>query len=462
MMSSRIDKLLNEMALEEKLRQMLMLYDSDKFLDGKRFSKQRAKEILGDNGIGCIYIPFQSNLTKQELAEFVADLQKYLCENTVSGIPAIIVAESLHGVMFPQMTVYPQIIGLSCSWNEALIEKIAECISNEAESVGISQVLAPDLDVVRDPRWGRVEETFGEDTYLTSKLGACYTRGIRKSGKVAATLKHFVAHGEPENGINLSPVSIGERKLRELYLPVFEDSIKEGPLSVMPAYHEMDGKPCHASKKLLTEILRDELGFDGYTISDFGAIDMLCQFQRTALDASQAGKQALLAGVDLEASYEFGFGKNLLSLINNGEITENDINIAVRRILFVKEQLGLLDENYVFKCFETDRLKHQKLALEAARESIVLLKNNGVLPIRNNVKQLAVIGPNSNVTRYGDYSTSTKGVTLVEGIKEHFKGKVKHCNGCTVFSSIPNGISEAVNILLSWWSYPFKLRCYHS
>ena len=445
-MGNKIDQLISNLSLEEKLGQMLMIYDTDKFLDCGVFSKHKATELLGNNGIGCIYIPISSGLTKQQLAEFVCDFQKYLIENTNQGIPAIVVAESLHGVMFEDMTVYPQIIGLSCSWNEELVEKIAEQISNEAESVGISQVLAPDLDIAREPRWGRVEETFGEDSYLTSKLGAKYTKGIRKSQKVAATLKHFVAHGEPENGINLSPISIGERKLKELYLPVFEASIKEDPLSVMPAYHDMDGKPCHASKELLTEILREDLGFQGYTISDFEAINMLCGFQRTADNASEAGKQALLAGVDLEAPNKFGFGDSLLPVLESREITEEDIDRAVCRVLYVKERLGLLDNNYLPSYFEADRIKHKQLALEAAEESIVLLKNEGILPFNEDIRSIAVIGPNADVTRYGDYSSKTKGVTLLEGLKSHFNGEINHCKGSTVFRSIENGISDAVDI----------------
>lgn len=444
MNNDNIQKLLNKISLKEKLSQMLMIYDTDKFVECGKFSEKKAEEILGDTGIGCIYIPISSNLSKRQLSEFVFDFQNYLITKTQYGIPAIVVAESLHGVMFEDMTVFPQIIGLSCSWNEVLIEKIAECISLEAESVGITQVLAPDLDIAREPRWGRVEETFGEDPYLTSKLGARYTRGIRKSKKVAATLKHFVAHGEPENGINLSPISIGERKLRELYLPVFEASIQEDPLSIMPAYHDMDGKPCHTSYKLLTEILRDELKFDGYTISDFEAISMLCGFQRTAVDASDAGKQALEAGVDLEAPNEFGFGKSLLPLLEDGTISEELIDKALCRIFSVKERLGLFDLNYQPTYFELERTDHKKLALEAAEESIVLLKNDGVLPIKNNIKQIAVIGPNSNVTRYGDYSSKTKGITLVEGLKNQFDGIVTHTEGSTIFHAIKGGVDKSV------------------
>ena len=442
----KIKQVLNTLSLEEKLRQMLMIYDTDELLDGTRFSADKAKKLLGGYGIGCFYIPISSNLTKQQLAEFVVDFQTYLIKNTEHGLPAIVVAESLHGVMFSDMTVFPQIIGLSCSWNEELVQQIAECISLEAESVGISQVLAPDLDIARDPRWGRVEETYGEDPYLTAKMGARYTRGIRKSQKVAATLKHFVAHGEPESGINLSPISIGERKLRELYLPVFEASIQEDPLSVMPAYHDMDGKPCHASHKLLTEILRDELGFVGYTISDFEAINMLCDFQKTALDATEAGRQALEAGVDLEAPNAFGFGESLLSLLKDGKLDMAYVDQAVGRILQVKERLGLLAADYVPKCFALDRSQHRKLAREAAEESIVLLKNNGVLPIKDSVKQIAVIGPNGAVTRYGDYSSLTVGVSLVEGLKNRFSGVVKHCAGSTIFRSVEGSIVEAVKL----------------
>ena len=444
--NTKVEQLLKTMTLEEKLCQMQMFYPSHNFLNGCKFSKEKADEILTENGIGCVYIPINSDLDRSQLADFVSDLQTYLKESTRSKIPAIIVCESLHGVLFPSMTVYPQSIGLSCSWNEELVEKIAEQISLEAESVGITQVLAPDLDLVRDARWGRVEETYGEDPYLTGKLGACYTRGIRKREKIIATLKHFVAHGEPENGINLSPISIGERKLRELYLPVFEESLKENPLSVMPAYHEFDGKPCHASKKLLTELLRNELGFDGYTISDFSAIKMLYGFQHTATDAQDAGRQALLAGVDLEAANPFGFGSNLQSALESGKIDEADIDRAVKRILSVKEKIGLLDEDYRPSCVMVDMEEHKKLALEAAEESIVLLKNNGILPLTDRVEKIAVIGPNGDVMRLGDYAPPANGATLFHALKDAFDGEVKHCDGCSLLFDIEGGIEEAVTI----------------
>lgn len=445
MYSNKINELLCKMSLEEKSRQMLMIYSSNQFLEGEKFSKQKADEILKGHGIGCISISPCRNLSKRQLADFVYDFQKYLIENTEQGIPALIVSESLHGLQFPKMTVYPQIIGLSCAWDEQLVEDIAKNISEEAVSVGVNQVLAPDLDLAREPRWGRVEETYGEDPYLTAKLGASYTRGIR-SRNVAATLKHYVAHGEPENGINLSPVNVGERKLRELYLPVFEASIKEDPLSVMPAYHEMDGIPCHTSKQLLTDILRDELGFEGYTISDFEAVNMLCGFQKTATDAEEAGAKSLIAGLDLEAPKEFGFGKKLLLALEAGKISLSDIDRAVKRILYVKAKVGLLDDNCLPTWFEPNRDEHRKLALKAAEESIVLLKNNGILPINDCGKKIAVIGPNAAVTRFGDYCSETEGVTLLEGLKNTYCGDIEYCKGSSIFREIPNGIEDAVEV----------------
>jgi beta-glucosidase len=445
-MSSKIEFLQRQMTLEEKLRQMQMLEDTTSLLENGKFSKEKADKIFGGIGIGCVQTWQIHNLGKDEIANFVYDLQEYLKTNTRPGIPALIVAESLHGVQVEDMTVFPQIIGLSSSWDEDLVEDVARAISEEAESVGISQVFAPDLDLAREPRWGRVEETYGEDPYLTAKLGARYTRGIRHSGKIAATLKHFAAHGDPENGINLSPVSTGERKLRELYLPPFEASIKEDPLSIMPAYSEIDGKPCHTSSKLLGKILRDELGFSGYTISDYSAIKMLYEFHKTAESNSDAGKQALLAGVDLEAPTEFGFGKYLLTSLKNGEISEEDIDRAVSRVLYVKERLGLLDADYKPGRFDFDRTAHRSLALRAAEESIVLLKNNGVLPIKKEIRKIAVIGPNSDTVQLGDYSLSRKGITLLDGVKNRFDGEISYCKGSRIFSEISGECDKAVSL----------------
>ena len=448
-MADRLRSLLKSMSLDEKLRQMLMYNSPKELLDGCTFSKEKADKIFNGKGYGILWISSLSFLSPEQLFDFICDLQKYLKSNTSSGIPALIGAEGLHGVLFPGMTVFPQNIGLACAWDTALTEEIADSISQEAESVGITQLLSPVLDLAREPRWGRTEETYGEDSWLAACLGKAYTTGIRKRQKVAATLKHFVAHGEPENGINLSPVNTGERKLRELYLPPFEACLMADPLSVMPAYHEIDGKPCHASKKLLNGILREELGFNGYTISDFGGISMLHSFHKTAGSKAEAGKQALLAGIDLEASSEYGFGETLRNLVESGEISLADIDRAVGRILYVKERLGLLKKNYMPIRIKAEREHHRKLSLRAAEESIVLLKNSGLLPLSDNISTIALVGPNANAVQLGDYCAERSGVSLLDGLSKYYHGRINYACGCTIFGSIPHGIEDAVQVVRS-------------
>lgn len=439
-----IKNLISRMTLEEKVRQMQMLDDFNALLENGAFSEKKADEILKGVSIGCVQIFQLEDLEPENLRTVIRDFQKYLRKKTRHGIPALVVAESLHGVMSKGTTVFPQSIGLSCSWNRDLVEKIAESIEEEAEHLGVSQVLAPDLDLARDPRWGRVEETYGEDPYLVGELGACYVKGIQKRKKIAATLKHFAAHGTPESGINLSPVSTGERQLRELFLPPFEKAMREKPLSLMPAYSEFDGVPCSSSKKLLTDILRDEMGFDGYVISDYMAIEMLHNFHCVAETPKEAGRQALLAGIDLEAPNEYGFGKNTLQLIKEGKLREEDLERAVERILSVKLQLGLFEDCKEEENFEWKGEKQRKLALEAAEESIVLLKNKGILPFDPEVKSIAVIGPNANVAQLGDYTLARDGVTLLDGLKEIYKGEIYYSKGSTIYQRIPEELDKAM------------------
>ena len=302
------------------------------------------------------------------------------------------------------------------------------------------------MDLARDPRWGRVEETYGEDPYLTGVMGSRYVRGIQKNHRVASTLKHYVAHGTPESGVNLSPVNAGERQVRELYLPPFAEAMKEKPLSVMPAYSEIDGIPCSCSSHVLTEILREELGFDGYTISDYMAVEMLHNFHHTAETPAEAGRQALEAGMDLEAPNEYGFGQKMLELVQKGEISMEALDRAVERILSVKARLGLFEENVPESVRRVDMEAHRKLALKAAEESIVLLKNeNHILPLKETVKNIAVIGPNAAIAQLGDYcSAGGTGVSLLEGLKELYSGTLHYVQGSTLYQKIPGGIREAV------------------
>ena len=454
---NRVAGLLGKMTLEEKIREMNMLGSAGSIIKDGRLSPELAQQFFKGMGIGAVQDP---RLDPGDTAEVINELQRFLKENTRLGIPALIVAETLHGVMSPGMTIFPQAIALASTWNTGLIKEIASVIAKEARSIGISQALAPDLDLAREPRWGRVEETYGEDPYLCARFGVEYIKGLQGEGPtigsdhIAATVKHFAAHGSPEGGINLSPVPVGERQLRELYLPPFKAGIIEaGALSVMPAYSEFDGVPCSSSKILLNRILREEWGFKGYTISDYCAIDMLVYMHRTAESNEQAAKQSIEAGMDMEAPNINAFGEGLERLAESGQLPEELIDRAVSRILRVKISLGLFENPYA----DTKKIKntvncdaHRKLALEAAHESIVLLKNrDNLLPLDKNIESIAVIGPNADVAQLGDYCLEKKeAVSPLQGILNRVtpKTRVSCAKGCGIYELSKDGFAEAIKV----------------
>ncbi len=451
----RVKDLLGRMTLEEKIRQTGFIMGK-KLVENKRFSAILTKKLLGNMSIGGIMDPQESS---SRTAKIINVIQKYLVTKTRLGIPALIMGECLHGHLSPDATIFPQSIGLSCSWNPGLIKKIAEAVAKEASSVGIRQTFSPDLDIARDPRWGRVEETYGEDTYLCSRLGVAYIEGVQgRKGeivrdKLVATPKHFAAHCAPEGGINIAPADVGIRKLREEYLPPFKAAVEAGVLSIMPAYNEIDGIPCAASEFLLQKILREEWGFEGYTFSDFGSIDMLTAFHNVAVDLQEAGRQAFEAGLDMEAPEIKCFGKNLLELVKKGVVSRARLDEAVGRILRVKFLAGLFESPYV----DEDKVKeivhcnrHVKLARKAAGESIVLLKNkDNLLPLDKNVSSIAVIGPNADVAECGGYCfPKLEDISPLKGISEAVsqKTKVNFAPGCDMHDLSREGFKEAMRI----------------
>jgi beta-glucosidase len=452
----RVNDLLSRMTLEEKLRQINMV-DIRNFVDDKgKFSEELADSFFKGMGIGVVQDP---RLEPEKNAEIVSQLQKYLKTKTRLGIPAIIVCECLHGLLSPKATIFPQAIGLAGTWNVEMMKEIASTIAKECRANGINQGLAPDLDLAREPRWGRVEETYGEDPYLCSSMGVAYIRGLQGENEtvdndhIISTIKHFTAHGSPEGGVNLSPVYAGERQLRELYLKPFEAAIKEaGALSVMPAYSEVDGIPCSASKMLLTKILRHEWNFKGYTFSDYEAINMLHNFHKTADSPEQAGKQALEAGMDLEAPGTYGFTDKLMELVRSGVVSEEAVDRAVSNILRVKFLAGLFEQDTYADPDYAKRITnceaHRNLALKATHESIVLLKNeNGLLPLDKNIDSIAVIGPNADVAQLGDYSMIKKeAVTPLQGIRNRasVNTEIYYAKGCGLYEQSKDGFAEAV------------------
>ena len=450
----RTKDLLERMTLEEKVRQMGFA-DCAQFARKGKFSVTLAGDFFKGLGVGGLQDPRMNPKTSVEL---VNSIQKFLMNNTRLGIPALICSECLHGHMSPGATVFPQAIGLAGSWNTELLTKIAAAIAKEARAVGACQALSPDLDLARDPRWGRVEETYGEDPYLVGRMGVAYIKGLQGTGPsvdrqhLVATVKHFAAHGSPQGGINIAPVPVGERELRDTYLEPFKASITEaGALSVMPAYSEFDGMPCSASKFLLRKILREEWGFHGYVFSDYGATEMLCSTHKTAADAAEAARQSLEAGLDMEAPIIWAYGQELISLVRRGKISMELIDQAVSNILRVKFLAGLFenplaDPKRVSEILNSPR--HRRLSRRAAQESIVLLKNKSdLLPLDKKIKSLAVIGPNADVAELGDYCIpKPSAVTPLEGIRKAVSSKtrISYAPGCDLFELSKDGFAAAV------------------
>ncbi len=439
----RVEDLLSRMTLDEKMREMMMK-PADMFVkDGTReFSAEKADAYFDGISIGLLEAP---KFTPQDNVKYINALQKYLTENTRLGIPALVISECLHGYMTPEATVFPQAINLASTWNPELIEKTASAIAAEVASCGVRQGLGPDLDLAREPRWGRVEETYGEDPYLCGEIGISYMKGLQGQedsvpvNKIAATPKHFCAHGSPDGGVNLSPVPCGDRQLRELYLPPFARAVREGKaLSLMPAYSEFDGVPCSSNEYLLEDVLRKELGFRGYTFSDYGTVEMLHFFHNTAESFAEAGRQALVAGLDTECPNSRCYD-HLKGMVEDGSLDISYVDRAVRRMLYTKFMLGLFeqssyDEDAVAKTVRTE--ENLQLARKVAQESIVLLKNDKVLPLSKNVGTIAVIGPNADSIELGDYTVCfDKGVTLLEGIRNHVSDetKVLYAKGCELY-----------------------------
>jgi beta-glucosidase len=487
----RVTDLLGRMTLAEKLAQLGAAWFSeisqanplDASAGAARFTidLQKAAQRIG-NGIGTLTRPDGSvGCTPDQSAQINNTVQAYLLEHTRLGIPALVHEECLAGLMARRATAFPQVIGLASTWNPDLVEAVASVISLQTRAVGAHQGLAPVLDVTRDPRWGRIEETYGEDPYLAARLGVAYVTGLQgselKSGGIVATGKHFAAHGMPESGQNWAPVHLGERELRETYLFPFEAVVKEAHLAgIMNAYHELDGIPCAASRWLLTDVLREEWGFNGIVVSDYNAIIMLADYHHVASDKGDAACQALRAGLDVELPQTDCYGAPLLDAIQAGKLEMNVIDTSVRRILSLKFRLGLFEDPFVDPAAALQaygRLEQDALTYRAAQESLVLLKNEGgLLPLDPGLDSLAVIGPNADSVRnmLGDYSygaftalmdggekdaSATQfperfppGMrSILDGIRQRVSGdnRVLYARGCEYSGTSRDGFAEAVD-----------------
>jgi len=461
----RVADLLSRMTLEEKVAQMEGAWENKNFhkdpltmfVDEKgNFLPDRAAVLMKD-GLGQISRPSE-NRGPREMAEFTNTVQKWMKEHTRLGIPVMFHDECLHGHVAPKGTSYPQAIALASSWDPDLLHKVFTATAAEARARGVQQCLAPVLDLARDPRWGRTEETYGEDPYLVSRLGVAAITGFQGIGPtidkqhVLATAKHFAVHGQPEGGTNVAPGNYSERVVREYFLKPFVAAVQEAHVgTVMASYNEIDGIPSHSNKHLLTDILRHEWGFDGALVSDYFGMSELIKIHHVAATPGEAARMALEAGVDIELPF-FATYDTLVEQVKQGTVSEKAIDRAAGNILRSKVLAGLFDDPYVDPDNAenvTNSVEHQKLALQAAHESIILLKNqNQLLPLdKTKYKKIAVIGPNAADLHLGGYSNKPgRGVSILQGLKDKVGSstEVFYAEGCKITESLPDWDADKV------------------
>ncbi|WP_030539468.1 glycoside hydrolase family 3 N-terminal domain-containing protein [Sphingobium sp. DC-2] len=422
--ADRVKDLLSRMTLEEKVAQMCSMWTSKgKILneDGS-FSPEKAATAL-PHGLGQIGRPADTFGNKrffkgdwfrdvEETAPLVNAMQRYFVEKTRLGIPALVHEETAHGYQARGATIFPIPPALGSTWDPELVEQVFSTVAKEARVRGVNVALSPVVDLMREPRWGRMEEFFGEDPYLVAQMGAAAVRGQQGprplgKDKVFVTLKHFV-HGSPEGGLNKAPADFNERTLRENYLVPFAHIIKTSdPAVIMPAYNEVEGVPAHASRQLLEKTGRERLGFKGAYFSDYGGIEELAKAHHVAADMDEAAILALNAGVDADLPDGTVYAR-LPALVRSGRVSEAKIDAAVARILAMKFEAGLFENPYV----DPRRVKRETntpaaiaLARKSAEKALILLRNDGILPLDPNAKmKLAVIGPNSVEAMIGGYS----------------------------------------------------------
>jgi beta-glucosidase len=467
---SRVADLVARMTLEEKVAQLLCLWDDKVRVldDAGRFVPAKAAVEVPD-GIGCVARPSDRwgqstpgvtpTRTPAETAELINAMQRWLMEETRLGIPALMHEEGLHGFQARFATSFPQAIALAATWDPALLEEVYTVVAREIRARGAHHVLSPVVDVARDPRWGRIEETYGEDPHLVSEMGIAAVRGFQgrtlplAEDRVLATLKHMTGHGEPESGTNVGPANISERILREAFFPPFHRAIHEaGAMSVMASYNEIDGVPSHVNRWLLTDVLRGEWGFEGVVVADYYAIEQLTGLHSVAPDLESAARQALEAGVDLELPNRAAYPL-LTGLVKRGEVPVEWIDRSVARLLRAKFLAGLFERPYADP-EEAERItgnaEARALAVRAAERAIILLKNEGdLLPLDlASLDTIAVIGPNAAETILGGYTdVPRQTVSLLDGVRERVGGgaRVVHAEGVR--------ITEGRN----WWADEVEL-----
>jgi beta-glucosidase len=443
----RVADLLKRMTLEEKVGQLAMsarrgsfrvLDTTGKFNDTTAL--QALRQMFGPD----------SKISARDAAILRNAVQRYLKEKTPLGIPALFQGEALHGFMENGSTSFPQALGLASTWDTDLVRQAFTVIADEMASAGDNQAFSPVINLARDPRWGRTEETYGEDPYLSARMGVAAIEGLQGQNfmidrhHVLATPKHFAAYGQSEGGRNLAPANYSERVLREVFFEAFRAAVVEAQAgSIMAAYNEIDGVPCHVNGWLLNRILRQEWGFQGYVTSDGGGLQMLVSLHHVAANNADAARMALAAGVDYDLS-DGSVYNTLIAQVREGRIPQSEVDKAAGRVLAAKVRLGLFENPYVDPDYAeriTSSPEHQKLALKAAQEAIVLLKNDGnLLPLDlKKVKTIAVIGPNAADVHLGGYSREpAHSVSILEGIRNRVGPEVKvlYAEGCKITTGV--------------------------
>lgn len=436
----RVADLMSRMTLKEKAAQLRNNSTSD---------RQAFANTYGDCSPGTVH---DMSLNAKDAAILFNEMQHYFADSTRLEIPALTSVEGIHGVLQDGCTVFPQAIAQGSTFNPALIERMTGAIAEEAKAMGIRQLLSPVLDIARELRWGRVEETFGEDPFLIGEIGTAFVNGSQKNG-VGCMPKHFMAHGTPTGGLNCAFVAGGPRELRSIYAYPFAKVIKNAsPVAIMTAYSSYDGIPVTGSAYYMTDFLRGELGFKGYLYSDWGSVDRLKVFHNSVASTEEAGRKALMAGVDMDV-WDWAYN-SLEQQVEEGLLDEAYVDRACARILEAKFNLGFFDNPY---CNPDDVAKHIHtpehiaLAKEVADESVVLLENNGILPLNpNKYKRIALLGPNSNVGIAGDYGWIhdwTPDWSLTEAMTKRLgKNHVVQTDGCDWWSQDDSSIAEAAKL----------------
>jgi beta-glucosidase len=463
----RISDLLKRMTLDEKIAQMSNFGATQVPLKNGMLDKAEAEKVCKGMSYGAVNESYR-NITVEDMAKRVYALQDYFLNHTRLGIPALMTSTSVHGLIADGTTIYPQMVAIGSTWNRDLIEKMASAIAEESSACGFVQDLGPNVDCAVDPRWGRFEECFGQDPFHVAEMGIAYVRGMQgnlhnaplQNNKIFTTIKHYTGYSKPSNGINIGPSSMSERELRTVHVYPYTRIIETlDQWSIMPSYNALNNIPCHASSFLLRDILRKELGFKGYTYSDWGAVEMLHNLHKVSETYKDAAIKAVKAGVSLNAP-RMGCYENLKDAVEKGELDVKWIDEAVSDVLRIKFKAGLFDGQR--NKFDEDKFRkvihsqeHIDLARKVAEEECILLTNqNQILPLDiNTLKSIAVIGPNSNLVQFGDYAYSHEnrfGITVLQGIRNLVgnKAQINFAKGCGITDLSTSGFKEATEAAL--------------